>query len=95
MNHVKLSLLDYFPEYDDIEIEFESESDHGSDNCDEVDLDVSNHSEEEERGDQDSPSILSTILIIFFRIMHHFNISNNAASAILSFISLVLGMTVL
>ena len=36
--------------------------------------------------------LLQSILTIFFRIVHHFNISNNAASKILALISYVLGM---
>lgn len=43
--------------------------------------------------DQNSkPSLLQYILIVFFRIIHRFNISNNAASAIIAFISFILGL---
>ena len=37
-------------------------------------------------------TILHWLMIVFFRIISHFNISKNAASAILSFISLFIGM---
>lgn len=37
-------------------------------------------------------TLLRWLLIVFFRITSHFNFSNNAISAILSFISLLLGM---
>ena len=48
-----------------------------------------------QQDDRTSHSLLHWILVIFFRIIYHFNISNNAASALLSFISLVLGKTLI
>ena len=43
----------------------------------------------------DEQSRFSVILTVFFRIVYHFNISNNAASKILAFISFLFGKIVL
>ncbi len=51
--------------------------------------------EMEGTSDVESDPILRWILIIFFKIISHFKISNTAASAILPFFSFVLGMAVL
>lgn len=54
--------------------------------CDEVTM------RDEEKTDSEPRSMLKFILTVFFRIIVHFNIPNNAASKILAFISFVLGM---
>ena len=58
-----------------------------SDLDDAIDVDCSENC----GGSQNSGLLLSTILVIFLRIIHHFKISKNAATAILSFISFLLG----
>lgn len=89
-NYVFFHLIgDNIPEFDDIESEDHDECNSGYDDCG-VDSDDST----EEIDNEESDSLLSTVLIIFIRIMHHFNFSNKGASAILAFISFLLGMMI-
>lgn len=89
---MRFILIDDIPEYDDVESDSNDESDHESVASESVDAINLYGADDPGKDDQDSRSLLSTVLIIFFRIIHHFKISNNAASVILSFISFLLGM---
>lgn len=78
-------LFDEDLDENDLGIDFDDDS---LNNCDDELED-----EQIDHLDNDSnTSLLRYILTIFFRIIHQFNISNNAASTILTFISFVLGM---
>ena len=84
---------DIFSECDD-EIDCDDDIDdvddigsESSDLDDAIDVDCSKNC----GGSQNSGLLLSTILVIFLRIIYHFKISKNAATAILSFISFLLG----
>lgn len=82
-------------------IDFDDDDDFDDDGADfqDVDEDISDLENESDVGDDeddqmedcDSVTLLSFILTIFFRIIHHFNISSNAASKLIAFISFVLG----
>lgn len=66
----------------------------GDDVTEDAMFDEEEDSEQTEHCDYESNgSLLRFILTIFFRIVYHFNISNNAASKILTFISFLLGMS--
>lgn len=71
---------------DDSDCDVENDSSECSDSSDD------NQMENPEGNPGSCKLLLRLMLITFFNIIHHFCISNNAASTILSFISFILGM---
>ena len=65
----------------------EDDGDYDDDDEDDDDDETMDHSES-----NSSYSIMRFILMLFFRIIYKYNISNNAASKILALISFILGM---
>lgn len=62
------------------------------DNSDIEDNTDSDSDQNDIQTDESNHTTLQWLLIIFFRIISQFRLSNNASSAILSFFSFVLGM---
>jgi hypothetical protein len=80
-------------EFDDEAHDFDAFGEAESESSESSDITEAIDDEDDPDELQDSRPLLSTLLVIFFRIIHHFKISNNATTALLSFISFLLGMS--
>ena len=91
-------------DHDDIEADSEDnsvDSDGGdedgddSDDGDDGNGGCGKEGENTDNAKDDTDCVMGFMLTLFFRIIHHFNISNNAASRVLAFVSFLLGINTL